>query len=273
MRSHSHSELRERWLERSPAVAASVSIYARGVAPVGGRETGGRESAHTGAGDTEKAQASPVPLRRSVSALNAAGRRSATVVTVRAPVVPAMTTVRSPSSARTWRQAPHGEAGGSAPVTMAIVVSSRAPAATAAATAFRSAHTDRPYEAFSTLQPTKTRPSAARTAAPTANPEYGAHAFSRTRLAAPISLATASSSTRIGAHYRRPRLADQGSGRLARARCYFRGRARTELLLELRLELGREGAERDTRGAERDTRGVEREKEGRALTDGRGEVA
>jgi hypothetical protein len=47
------------------------------------------------------------------------------------------------------------------------------PAATAAATAFRSAQTQRGNELFSTLQPVKMRPRAS-TAAPTGNREYGA---------------------------------------------------------------------------------------------------
>jgi hypothetical protein len=43
-----------------------------------------------------------------------------------------------------------------------------APAATAAAMAFRSAHTVSPYDAFSTLQPAWVRPFSSSAAAPTA---------------------------------------------------------------------------------------------------------
>lgn len=49
----------------------------------------------------------------------------------------------------------------------------RAPAATAMATAFRSAQMPRGKELFSTLHAAWTRPPAS-TAAPTWNPEYGA---------------------------------------------------------------------------------------------------
>ena len=49
-----------------------------------------------------------------------------------------------PSSASTWRQAPQGDAAGTAVVTTATAWMRRAPAATAAATAFRSAQTVRP---------------------------------------------------------------------------------------------------------------------------------
>src|SRR5207253_10979923 len=57
------------------------------------------------------------------------------------------------------------------------------PPATAMATALRSAQTESGYELFSRLPAAKTRPPA-RTAAPTWNPEYGAYAFARARLAA-----------------------------------------------------------------------------------------
>ncbi len=49
-----------------------------------------------------------------------------------------------PSSAITWRQAPQGEAGGRAPLATATTRIRRAPAATAAATALRSAQTVSP---------------------------------------------------------------------------------------------------------------------------------
>ncbi len=49
----------------------------------------------------------------------------------------------------------------------------RAPSATAAPIAIRSAQIVSPYEALSTLAPTNTRPSAASSAAPTRNLLYG----------------------------------------------------------------------------------------------------
>ena len=63
-----------------------------------------------------------------------------------APFAPASSTSvsASPSSAITWRQAPQGEAGGEAPDATATARMRRAPAATAAAIALRSAQTVSP---------------------------------------------------------------------------------------------------------------------------------
>ena len=80
-------------------------------------------------------------------------------------------------SQSTWRQAPHGDAGGSASVTTATARNFRAPSEIALKTAVRSAHTVRPYDADSTLQPVKIVPSSARSAAPTRKLEYGAEAL------------------------------------------------------------------------------------------------
>src|SRR2546425_834000 len=59
----------------------------------------------------------------------------------------------------------------------------RCPAATAIATPLPRAHTARGEALFSPLPAAKIRPPAS-TAAPTRNPEYGAYAFARARLAA-----------------------------------------------------------------------------------------
>jgi hypothetical protein len=56
------------------------------------------------------------------------------------------------NSASTCRQPPQGAAGRSWPPTMATASTLRAPAATAMATALRSAHTESGYALFSTLQ-------------------------------------------------------------------------------------------------------------------------
>jgi len=92
------------------------------------------------------------------------------------------------NSASTWRQAPHGDAGSCVSAAMTILVNSRQPAATAAKTALRSAQMVRPKLMFSTLQPSKTRPSLPTSAAPTKNFEYGAYA----RLATSIALSSSS---------------------------------------------------------------------------------
>ena len=78
------------------------------------------------------------------------------------------------NSARTWRQAPHGET--PLRLTTAIAVNSRSPAATAAPTATRSAQIVRPNETFSTFTPWKIRPLAVRSAAPTGKFENGQYA-------------------------------------------------------------------------------------------------
>jgi len=69
---------------------------------------------------------------------------------------------------------PQGGAGSWEPLTTATATIRFSPAATAAATAARSAQSDNPYDAFSTLQPENTFPPFVSTAAPTRNLEYGA---------------------------------------------------------------------------------------------------
>jgi len=54
------------------------------------------------------------------------------------------------------------------------------PVETNSLTSPHSAHSARPYDAFSTLHPTTMRPSSARPAAPTENCEYGAYARAAT---------------------------------------------------------------------------------------------
>src|SRR3954453_14615427 len=88
------------------------------------------------------------------------------------------------NSAMTWRHAPHGTAGVSAPAAIAIATNSRSPAATAAPMHTRSAHIVKPNEMFSTLTPVNTRPERVRRAAPTAKLEYGAYAARRAERAA-----------------------------------------------------------------------------------------
>jgi hypothetical protein len=58
--------------------------------------------------------------------------------------------------------------------TTATATSPRAPSAAAWKTAVRSAHIDRPYDAFSMFAPVKVLPSSASSAAPTVKPLYGA---------------------------------------------------------------------------------------------------
>src|SRR2546423_6593908 len=89
-------------------------------------------------------------------------------------VVAATTFISGLNSARTCRQAPHGNAGFLEFVTMPIATKSFSPAAIAAATADRSAQIVRPNDTFSTLQPLKIFPLLVLTAAPTVNFEYGA---------------------------------------------------------------------------------------------------
>ena len=73
----------------------------------------------------------------------------------------------SANSAKTCRQAPHGVTALSETITTEPIV--LPPAATIAATAFRSAQTVKPYDPHSTLQPTWTRPASSTRAAPTRN--------------------------------------------------------------------------------------------------------
>ena len=91
------------------------------------------------------------------------------------------------NSAKVCRQAPQGGAGLASEVTTAIRTNSRSPAPTAAATADCSAQTVNRKDLFSTLHPVKTAPDLVRSAAPTANFEYGEYAFSRTFMAESIS--------------------------------------------------------------------------------------
>src|SRR5687767_4018807 len=70
-----------------------------------------------------------------------------------------------------------------------MAAKARSPSDKAFSSATRSAQTVRPYEAFSTLQPPYTRPSAVISAAPTLKPEYGATACSRACRAAVTSAA------------------------------------------------------------------------------------
>jgi CNT family concentrative nucleoside transporter len=86
------------------------------------------------------------------------------------------------NSASTCRQAPQGV--WPPTVAMAMATNLRLPAATALNTAVRSAQIVKPYEAFSTLQPTKIWPSSVSSAAPTKNLEYGAYAPVRASSAA-----------------------------------------------------------------------------------------
>jgi hypothetical protein len=75
----------------------------------------------------------------------------------------------------TWRQPPQGAVGRESPPTTAMASIRRAPLETATATALRSAQTLKGKALFSTFGALYTRPFAS-TAAPTANPEYGAYA-------------------------------------------------------------------------------------------------
>src|SRR6266545_3761058 len=83
---------------------------------------------------------------------------------------------------------PHGNPGSGPGVATAMANNSFALPSTAAATAFLSAHTHKPYEAFSTLAPVNTRfgSEAVRvnSTAPTVYPEYGAYA--RVRIASAL---------------------------------------------------------------------------------------
>jgi hypothetical protein len=99
------------------------------------------------------------------------------------------TTHCTPNSTMTWRQAPQGKAA-EGPEDTATVRRRRCPSATARWIAARSAQTDRPYEAFSTLHAVTTAPDAVDTAAPTRNCEYGAYARRRAVRAARTSTRT-----------------------------------------------------------------------------------
>src|SRR5690348_4404108 len=86
--------------------------------------------------------------------VNGNGRSDATDQWDSPPRLVQLTTSRrGPSSPRTCRHTPHGGAGSAALVAMTRATKSRAPSATAVATATRSAHIDAGYDAFSTLHP------------------------------------------------------------------------------------------------------------------------
>src|SRR5258708_14571805 len=100
-----------------------------------------------------------------------------------------MITGTSPQNSQiNWRQAPQGGVNVSVSVTTEMASNPRSPSLIALKIAMRSAHTVRPYVAFSTLQPPKILPEVARSAAPTPQFEYGACAFSLASLAAEISV-------------------------------------------------------------------------------------
>src|SRR6266705_6396491 len=133
--------------------------------------TGRRHALHAGRGQQHSADQRRAPRHHGESAAlaNASGSRSRSTQrrSVRGPT--AITSRSSPNSASSWRQAPHGDAGGSTSVATTRRVNWRAPAATAAPSAIRSAQMVSPYDALSTFVPTNTRPSAASSAAPTRN--------------------------------------------------------------------------------------------------------
>src|SRR5260370_38435138 len=98
-----------------------------------------------------------------------------------------MITGTSPQNSQiNWRHAPQGGVNVSVSVTTEMASNPRSPSLIALKIAMRSAHTVRPYVAFSTLQPPKILPEVARSAAPTRKFEYGACAFSLACLAAEI---------------------------------------------------------------------------------------
>jgi hypothetical protein len=78
------------------------------------------------------------------------------------------------NSAKTCRQAPHGVTGVFESETTTKASKSLSPSAMAAQMAALSAQIVKPNERFSTLHPMKIRPLFPRSAAPTANCEYGA---------------------------------------------------------------------------------------------------
>ena len=79
-----------------------------------------------------------------------------------------------PCSHSSCRHRPHGISGLTGTVHTGHATSRPPPLACSAETMPHSAHSPTPYEAFSTLQPTTTRPSSTRPATPTGNAEYGA---------------------------------------------------------------------------------------------------
>src|SRR4029450_4999491 len=99
------------------------------------------------AGKAMVAESRESPVYRCGSGPNESGPNASGVRASRAPatrsrlVVSDTTSDSGPNSHRTWRQPPHGGVGRSASVTTATQSIRRSPAAIAAATAFRSAHT------------------------------------------------------------------------------------------------------------------------------------
>src|SRR2546429_3954213 len=117
------------------------------------------------------------------------GKRSFMRITSVLPLRFVMITGTSPQNSQiNWRQAPQGGVNVSVSVTTEMASKPRSPSLMALKMAMRSAHTVRPYVAFSTLQPPKILPEAARRAAPTRKLEYGACAFSRACFAAEIKM-------------------------------------------------------------------------------------
>src|SRR2546430_1934046 len=92
------------------------------------------------------------PHRSRLALANASGSSAASVQRRSLCGPTAITSRSSPNSASSCRQAPHGEAGGSASVATTMRLSARAPAATAAPSAIRSAQIVSPYDALSTLR-------------------------------------------------------------------------------------------------------------------------
>src|SRR2546428_4852706 len=137
--------------------------------------TGRRPGLHAGRGQQHSADQGRAPRHHDESAAlaNPSGSRSRSTQrrSVRGPT--AITSRSSPNSASSWRQAPHGDAGGSTSVATTMRRNARVPTppppATAAPNAMRSAQIVSTYAAISTMVPTYTPPSAVSRAAPTRN--------------------------------------------------------------------------------------------------------
>src|SRR5690606_9235703 len=112
---------------------------------------------------------------------NASGSTSAIVLN---PLTVSSTRSGPPCSKSSWRQRPHGMRTLPWPSTHVNATSRPPPLAWSAETSPHSAHSPTPYEAFSTLQPTTTRPSSTSAATPTGNFEYGTYARCMTSRAA-----------------------------------------------------------------------------------------
>src|SRR5437762_1942070 len=137
--------------------------------------TGRGHALHAGRRQQHPADQRRAPHHHGASAVfaNASGSKSRSTQrrSVRGPT--AITSRSSPNSASSWRQAPHGDAGGSTSVATTMRRNARIPVppplATAAPIAMRSAQIVSPYDALSTLVPTYTPPSPVSSAAPTRN--------------------------------------------------------------------------------------------------------